>query len=254
MKKTIVLMLLIFFIFSIFGCVYYYKELIDIKETNTITKEMYYENDLIDSSENIENKNNKENDEVKFGDLLALNKDIIGWINISNTKIDYPVVQTENNDYYLDNNVLGERSSEGAIFMDFRNSIGDSLDDYSSNTIIYGHNMKNGTMFKDLIKFKDQEFFIGNNVIILDTIYEETEWEIFSVYVTDTDFYYIQTDFENSEEFAGFLAIIKGKSLYKNDVQVNSNDKILTLSTCSYEFNDARFVVHAKKRVCEKIN
>lgn len=182
----------------------------------------------------------------RFKTLIAdvNNEDIIGWIKISDTAIDYPVVKTDNNDFYLKNDVYKQPDKAGAIFMDFRNS-GD-FDDF--NTIIYGHNMKNGSMFKSLLKYKDEDFFDTHPTIEYSTLYEDTQWEVFSAYVTSTDFYYIETDFPSEEDYQSFLDSIVEKSLYAPDFEVSATDTILTLSTCAYDFNDARFVVHARKK------
>lgn len=178
----------------------------------------------------------------KFKDIQKLNKDTVGWIKVENTRIDYPVVQYKDNEYYLHRNFEKKDSSVGVIFMDFRNRIS-PLD---RNIIIYGHHMKDGSMFKDLILFKDKDFFMNNPTIIFNTLYQESKWEIFSVYSADAKYDYLVTEFAKDEEFIKYINEIKSKSDFKNDVQVNAGDHILTLSTCSYEFSGARTVVHAK--------
>ena len=175
--------------------------------------------------------------------LFKINSDIIGWINIQGTAIDYPVLKTFNNEYYLTHDITRQQSKNGAIFMDYRNK-GDGTD---RHTIIYGHNMRNNTMFEDLMKYKKKDFFEQNGIIKFDTLFEEFEWEIFSVYVTDTNFYYIETDFDSDEEYVEFLHTIKKKSMFDRDVNLTKEDYLLTLSTCTYEFKDARFVVHARR-------
>jgi sortase B len=102
-------------------------------------------------------------------------------------------------------------------------------------------------MFKDLIKYKNKDFFYTNNIIQFDTLYEEIKWEVFSVYITGTDFNYIKTHFNTPAEYENFLIAIKNKSLFPTDVELTADDQILTLSTCTYEYNDARFVVHARR-------
>ncbi|SDZ35434.1 sortase B [Evansella caseinilytica] len=176
--------------------------------------------------------------------LDEVNQDIVGWVQIPGTAIDYPVVQTDNNDDYLDYNIYKRPAKAGAIFMDFRNS-GEAED---LHTILYGHNMKDGSMFKELLHYKEEDFFDEFRTIQFHTLYEETEWEIFSVYVTDTDFYYIETDFPTTDDYLLFLDNIIGRSLYQSDITFSSNDQLLTLTTCDYDLEDGRFVVHAKKR------
>ncbi|HJV17108.1 MAG TPA: class B sortase, partial [Bacillales bacterium] len=114
------------------------------------------------------------------------------------------------------------------------------------NIIIYGHHMKDATMFGDLELYKDGKFFKDNPIITFDVFPQQYKWQVFSAYVTNTDFDYLKTDFKNDIEFNEFIKTIKKKSQYLNDTIPNSNDVILTLSTCSYEFKDARFVVHFK--------
>ncbi len=210
---------------------------------NSELQELY----IVDTKE-IEPIENRENNEFKkenmssFEELLGINSDVIAWIKIADTNIDYPVVKCEDNEYYLNHNIKKESSSSGSIFMDYRNK-GNNQD---LNKIIYGHNMKDGSMFKTLTNYKKKEFLIAHPIIQLNTLNESTQWEIFSIYITDTNFNYIKTDFYNKEKYSDFLKELKNKSLYDTGVNVNSDDIILTLSTCTYEFSNARFAIHAK--------
>lgn len=178
----------------------------------------------------------------KFQSLLQVNEDTVGWIKIEGTKIDYPVVKYTDNDFYLHNDFEKKKSVAGCIFMDFRNSVL-PLD---KNTILYGHNLKDASMFRDLVLYKNRDFFFNNDIIAFNTIYEEGLWKVFSAYVTDTGFNYLITDFANEQEFNTYIDVIKSKSMFKKEISINSDDRILTLSTCSYEFRNARMVVHAK--------
>jgi sortase B len=198
-------------------------------------------------TKNTTNTSNSNNTRVmeRYKDIREINSDLVGWLKLSNTVIDIPVVKTTDNAFYLKHNFRKEQNIAGAIFMDYRNE-GKGND---KNTIIYGHNMKNGTMFNNLMKFKQQSFFYHNNIITFNTLHEDMEWEIFSAYVTSTDFYYIKTKFKDAEDYSNFLSLIKEKSIFPTDVKVTAEDNILTLSTCSFEFKDARFVIHAKKLV-----
>jgi sortase B len=179
----------------------------------------------------------------RFKNIISVNPEVVGWIKIGDTRIDYPVVKTENNEYYLNHNIYKESSRAGSVFMDYRN-------DYEAkdlHTILYGHTMKDGSMFTDLIKYKSQEFYLKNPVINFSTLYEDLLWEIFSIYVTDTEFYYIKTDFESSYDYKVFIEKIRKRSLYNTGVTASEKDNILTLSTCSYDFKNARLVIHARK-------
>lgn len=179
----------------------------------------------------------------RYDALLQVNRDLVGWITIAGTKLDYPVVKAENNDFYLEHNFEKQPSDHGAIFMDFRNK----EDLQAKNNIIYGHNMKDGSMFQGLMNYKDEKFLKEHPIIEFDTLEEPVKWQIFSVYVTDTKFNYIRTDFNDDADYADFLKQMKEHSMYDTGVSVSKDDTILTLSTCSYEFNDARFAVQAKR-------
>lgn len=178
----------------------------------------------------------------KFQELLKTNDETVGWISIRGTNINYPVVQHADNEFYLDQNFKKGKSSIGAIFMDFRNKIL-PLD---RNILLYGHHTKDQTMFTGLMSYKDKNFFLNNDKIVFNTLYQESEWQVFSVYVTDVKFDYLETEFENDEQFQKYIDSIKAKSKFKKDIPVGTNDHILTLSTCSYEFTAARTVVHAR--------
>jgi len=178
----------------------------------------------------------------EYKPLLEITEDIVGWINIPNTVINYPVVQADDNEYYLNRAYTGEINKGGSIFMDFRNR-GDGTD---RNIILYGHHMRDGSMFKALTRFQDEEFLKRNPVFSFNTLYGRYDWEIFSVYVTGTDFKYIQTRFLTPDEYQSFLDTIKDKSLFDIDVELTTGDRIITLSTCTYDYSDARLVIHAK--------
>lgn len=176
--------------------------------------------------------------------LNSLNKenpDIIGWIRIPGTNIDYPVVLGEDNRFYLDHDINRDQSRNGSIFMDYRNNAGLG----QKHTILYGHHTRDHTMFTDLMKYKVQAFSQKNTIIEYYTRNRKTTWKIFAAYVTAVDFYYIQTIFPTAVSFSRFLESIRSRSKFSHPVDVTPQDQILTLSTCTYEFENARFVVHA---------
>ena len=179
-----------------------------------------------------------------FEGLLEQNDDVVGWITVDGTQIDYPILQGETNETYLRHNFYGEESRAGSIFLDYRNDI-DSL---GYNTIVYGHRMKDGSMFQHLTKFSNKDFFDEHRTFTFDTLYESYEGEIFAVYKTMTNFNYIQTEFDNDSEFDMFLMEIMKRSEHTADVDLTDADKIITLSTCDYQLDklDGRLVVHAK--------
>ena len=169
-------------------------------------------------------------------------EDYRGWIKIDNTNINYPIVQGKDNSFYLDKDINKNYLSSGSIFMNYLNH---GFND--ENTVLFGHHMRNKTMFAQLKKYKEKEFFYGNNDIVIDVENGKVlKYKVFSAYVTDAKDNYIKTNFDDKAQYKEFLEDIKNKSLYKSDIDVNENDKIITLSTCSYEFNDARMVVHGK--------
>jgi sortase B len=174
--------------------------------------------------------------------LTALNSDTVGWITVNNTKIDYPVVQGKTNSYYLWRDFNKKKNSMGWIFMDYRNNAG-SLD---KNTIIYGHNVKEGIMFGTLNKIINDSSWNSkesNRYITFNTANKNMKWLIFSAYRIPTTDDYLQTTFSSDEEFMQFIELIKSRSKRNYNVEIKATDKILTLQTCSS--NDTRNVVHA---------
>ena len=185
----------------------------------------------------------------KYKEVYAQNNDMVGWIRVKDTRIDYPVMQNkQSNAYYLHRNIAREYSSSGIPFMDYQ-CTGDATDD---NTIIYAHNMRNGTMFHDLLEYSDREFYDSHKTIGFDTLTNFGEYEIFAVIRTKVgsknEFKYY--DFINAKtpaEFDKFISKCISLSLYKTDIIPKYGEKILTLSTCSYNTDNERFVVFAKK-------
>lgn len=170
------------------------------------------------------------------------NDEIVGYLKIEGTNIDCAVVQAADNEFYLNHDIGKRESVAGSVFMDYENAPGE-LD---KNTVIYGHNMRDGSMFHNMRYYASKAYFEAHPRVMLTTIYEETEWEIFSFYSTDTDFYYIQTGFDSAVEFLSLAYAMKEKSMYDTGVTVDVNDKILTLSTCTNLPDDTRYVLNAK--------
>lgn len=176
-----------------------------------------------------------------FKQLLNINKDVKGYITINNTKINYPVLQYTDNEYYLKHDIYGTYMITGWIFMDYRN---DSTN-LSKNTIIYGHNTRSGYMFGDLKNALDSGWYTSpnNQIITFNTLNKEMKWKIFSVYRSDAVTDYLKIDFYNDEQFMNYINTSKSKSIHDFKVDVKFTDKILTLSTCSG--NNRRLVVQA---------
>ena len=171
------------------------------------------------------------------------NEDTIGYISIDGTKIDYPVVQSEDNAFYIAHDFNQEENPAGAIFMDYRCDINDFSK--TRNIIIYGHRMKDGSMFKGLIDYKDLHFFLNHQIIEFDTLNASLKWKVFAVFETTTDFYYIDTEFPYHEMWLNFLEECQQRSLHPSHMSFYNDDIVLTLSTCTTEKN-GRFVVMAK--------
>lgn len=181
-----------------------------------------------------------------FDKLKEENEDVVGWLTVDETQIDYPIVQAEDNEQYLTCNFYMEESRAGSIFLDYRNDI-EHLDD-ERNIVVYGHRMKDGSMFQHLTKFLNEDFFAKNPKFTFDTLYDSYEAEVFAVYHTLTEFDYIQTDFSNDLEFANYLSDVQEKTKFNRDVDLSVEDQIITLSTCDYELDqdEGRLVLQAK--------
>lgn len=166
-----------------------------------------------------------------------------GWLYMEGTSINYPVVQGKDNQYYVNNTVNGTKNGAGSIFMDFRNT-GDFSD---QNTVIYGHNMKNGAMFHDLRNFVKDDYVKKHPYIDIMTKDGNIRYEIFSAYVTEAGGESYQLSFENTESYQLYLKNCEKLSAIKSAVTVTTDDSIITLSTCTNSAKEKRFVVHAKR-------
>lgn len=186
----------------------------------------------------------------EYKNLLNKNKRLIGWVKIDDTNIDYPVMQTTDNEYYLDHNLNQEYDKNGSIFMD---KDCDVLKP-STNFILYGHHMKSGQMFGSLSSYSDQSYCEKHPYIQFDTIYEKGLYEIMYVFrsrVYSEDEivfkYYQFIDAQSEQEFDSYMNDMAEMSLYDTGVTASFGDQLLTLSTCDYQEKNGRFVVVAKK-------
>lgn len=184
----------------------------------------------------------------RYYSLYEQNNDMIGWIKIPGTKIDYPVMfSNSNNVYYLHRNFNKERSSAGMPYLDYQCD----LSDWSDNLIIYSHNMKNGTMFHDLLQYQTVGFWENHKIVNFDTMYVRCEYEVFAAFRTavgaDDEFkYYEFVNAGSKQEFDDYVRECKERSLYDTKITPEYGETLLTLSTCSYNVNDERFVVVAR--------
>ena len=186
----------------------------------------------------------------EYEKVYQKNQKLIGWVKIDDTIIDYPVMQTINNEYYLDHNFNQEEDRNGCIFMDYQCDVVKGCD----NIILYGHHMKSGKMFGTLNKYSSESYFEEHPVIQFDTIYEKGKYQVMYVFRSkvyseeDVTFKYYQFINAASEmEFNSYLNEMAALSLYDTGVTAAYGDKLLTLSTCDYQEKKGRFVVVAKK-------
>lgn len=179
--------------------------------------------------------------DVNFSELKNINNDVRGWIKLNGTNINYPFVQSNNNKYYLTHSFDKSYNSAGWLFLDYRNNINNN-----KNTIIYAHGRTDKTMFGSLRNVLTNNWLkdTNNYVIKISTETENSLWQIFSTYHLPTTSDYLQTNFNNDNEFQDFINMIISRSSYNFNTSVSVNDNILTLSTC-YSNND-KMVVHAK--------
>ena len=187
----------------------------------------------------------------EYQELYLQNNDMVGWIKIEDTKINYPVMQTvDNPNYYLKRGFDKEYSFYGCPYVQEDCDVLKPSD----NLVIYGHHMNNGSMFADLEKFKDEDFWREHKTIAFNTLTEKNEYEILAVFktVVYTDSpeafkYYRFTDAQSPEEFDAYIEKCKELSLYDTGVSAEYGDKLITLSTCEYSRTNGRLVVVAKK-------
>lgn len=176
---------------------------------------------------------------VDFDALHAINPDVAAWIFIEGTNINYPVVQGMDNSYYLNHLFDGAGNSAGTIFLDYRNQ--QDLSD--RNTVLYGHHMQNGSMFQQITKYKEQSFYETHPVCLIMTPTGNYKLEFFAGYVTNMNSQAWKMEFESDEEYAQWLNDALSQSLFTGTVKPTAQDRVVTLSTCTYEYNDARFVL-----------
>jgi len=186
----------------------------------------------------------------EYKSLYNHNKNLIGWLKIADTNIDYPVMQTDNNEFYLDHDVNQQSDKNGTLFMDYQCDVLAP----SSNFIIYGHNMRSGNMFGNLDKYKSEAYYKEHPVILFDTIYEKGVYQVMYVfnshiYTEDeiTFKYYQMIDISSEKEFESNMKSMQDISLYNTGVEAVYGEQLLTLSTCDYGEDDGRFVVVAKR-------
>lgn len=258
-KKWVIVVFFLFFLTLLVGSsIGIYFWLNDNREIKNIQNKVIKDTSVKEKqdNENTENINppeNKSDDywdyiklnllEVNFQDLLQKNLDTVGWIQVKGTNINYPIVQTTNNEYYLHHAFDKSENDAGWVFMDYRNN----ATTFDQNTIIYAHSRYNGTMFGSLKNILESSWYTDKNnyIIRLSTPTENTMWQVFSVYTIAKESYYITPNFPTEGEYNQFLNTLKSRSSVNFSATVNPSDKVLTLSTCKDNFG-SRVVMHAK--------
>ncbi len=251
------LMLVLFFFIGVFLHTYLYVDKEDIKFVDsTILQKVSEEDDEEQPTEIASDKETYSDNEInlyrKYGkwdiksfnfyDVWEVNSRVVAWLMVDGTSVNYPIVQGDDNDFYLNHDITTGPKASGWTFMDFRNN--PKLED--NNTIFYGHNLLNRTSFGSLANvFTDKWFNNSNHLIVVRTPDVTHIYEIFACYYVEPEVYYLQTNFYDEDEYDEFLDTIKSRSKYNFGVDLSTDDKIITLSTCTDD-NRGRKVIHAK--------
>lgn len=243
-KIILIILLTIIFILGSVYILYYLHENYKAKRDNTDI----LNNVKIDETDITETKTKRI---LQLEELQKENEEIIGWLEIEGTNINYPVLQGLDNDYYLTHNYKKEKSITGSIFLD-RDF---DLINGSSNYLIYGHRNENGLMFEDLIKYSNEDFYNEHRKIKFTTNNDDSIYEVLSVFYSrvyyknekDVFRYYYFVNAKNEQEYNDFVNNAKKVSLYNTGVIANYGEQLLTLSTCEYSQEDGRFVIVCKK-------
>lgn len=235
---AIYLILFLILICSGFKLYFWYKD----KKNNDETTEQLKNNVKLEKIK----KDNSNNEKyiVDFKKLKSENSDVVAYIKVNNTNIEYPIVKTSNNNFYLNHSFDKSKNSRGWIFADYKNK----FDNTDKNIVIYGHNMRDESMFGSLKNILNEEWYNNaeNKNITFLTEKENYIYKVFSIYKIESEDYYIKTNFKNDEDYEKFLNTIKNRSIKNFDINLNINDKIITLSTCANN-NKYRIVLHTKK-------
>jgi len=179
---------------------------------------------------------------VDFDSLRHVLPGIVGWIKLDASPIDYPVMQYSDNDYFLERLPDGTQHRNGSIYLDYRNN-----SDFSDKSIlIYGHETREGVMFGVLKNYRDQDFYEANPIINLHSPEKDFKIILFAGHVAHSIRDHPPLQFQSDEEFLAYIEHIKRNSVFRSDVEVSANDRIVSLVTCTYDFDDARLIIVGK--------
>lgn len=241
-KYLTILLQLIFWLILIYSLIEIVKWYIHNKQNEEIMQEISTAVTIVTPEE--QTTETEEIYKIDFNALKQVNSETVAFLKVNGTEIEYPIVKTINNDFYLKHSFNKTYNAAGWIFADYRNK----LDDSDKNIVIYGHNRKNGTMFSSLRNILKKEWYNNpeNLKIQFVTENEELVYEVFSIYQIEKETYYLQTDFNNDKEYSSFIKTLKSRSIKDFGIELTSENQILTLSTCAND-NNYRVVLHAKK-------
>lgn len=244
-RKICIALAVVFAAVFVFSAVNLYLTIADYQQAENLyndVQEQYVGNPItVPSSPEQPDAPKEELIAVDFEGLLSANSDVVGWLYVPDTEINYPVVQAEDNQTYLHKGLNGKYLRSGTIFADYRNG----LPMQDRNYIIYGHSMKNGSMFGKLLHYKKQAYYDKHPVWYYLTPEQNYRVELFAGRVVKTNHIIYQVNADDSE-FSEYLQKSIEESTFQSDVKVTDSDAIVTLSTCSYEFDQARYVVLGK--------
>lgn len=238
-NKVLFILRLIFIIMITISIIYIIKWYSDNVENKELEQK-------VSEAVKVETIKNEETTEIKyiinFRKLKEINDETVAWLKVAGTDVEYPIVQAKDNNYYLRRNFNKEYNLAGWIFADYKNK----LDGTDKNIVIYGHNRRDDSMFGTLRNILNEDWYKNSDNYIIDFITEKEtlKYEVFSVYQIESEDYYIKTHFANGE-FSEFIEVLKNRSIKDFNVEISSEDSILTLSTCANN-NEERIVLHAK--------
>lgn len=245
--KTIRCIRFIFIATFMISVIYIYKWNRNNLHTKEIQKKVETEIQISEQEIKIEDEVNVKLINADINRLKSINSDVIGWIKVEGTNINYPVVQGRDNSYYLNHSFDKTINNAGWIFEDYTNT---NLENskLDKNTVLYGHNRNNKDMFGTLPETLTEKWRSNIKNKYINFLLEDKQmvWEVFSTYKTESEDYYIKTQFNSDKEYSEFIKIIKNRSIYNYKTEVNTSDNILTLSTCT-NISNGRVVVHAKR-------
>ena len=250
-KRIFFKVLILLLILSDIYIVKYYSDICNAQDQSYLIERLSLKREIPNNAEPTQSEEIKTERMLKLEELQKQNSDIIGWVEIENTDMSFPVLQGTDNSFYMNHDYQKKYSFNGSIFLDMNYS----WNPPSSNLLLYGHNMKNNTMFQGLLNYKNIGFYKLHPTIRFTTTSEDVYYEIISVLETrvfyksekDVFRYYNFINAENEDEYNEFINNAKKESLYDTGKTASFGEQLLTLSTCAYHVKNGRFAVIAKK-------